>query len=472
MGNKMWPIAKSGHLSRQLRARFALLKRFGYLSFAVCALLSTAALPVNALSAEQKTLFDQGVNYFDIAIPGSSTCAAAGAGSSSGSSGSDKSGSGSWSSGLTPPYILEQFAIETLKDVAAKKGLPASDAVTQEHVIALVAFMFGEGGDIANSDLFNPLNSGLNAPDLISGTQNGSGIQSFKSFDAGVEATARTIVGSYQSRLGDVLTQQASTADQFMSALTYYSKYPGNAEWAQASMPPNADSYYHERLSLVQQVRSRYADSAGLILGTPAKEQLLNLTDKSKLVYKPAGDTSSSTSNTGSGASTGSSSDCTGTAGGVVAGNIVKTAIALSWPNTPHDPPLTPTDAYAAAIKQYNPDGLSSANGADCGAFVATVMRASGVDPNYPAKVTGNQLAYAKQHPEKYDVLPAISSTSDMQPGDILITSEHTFIFVGNQGLPYGNDQASASQGERMPALGKSTLTDTNGTYYSRIRLK
>ncbi len=204
--------------------------------------------------------------------------------------------SGSWNSGDQPPYILEEFAIETLKDLAAKNNVPAANVatqvVTQEHVIALIAFMFGEGGDINNHDLFNPLNTGINAPDLINGAHSVSGVQSFKSFDAGVEATARTMMLPTQNRLAATLINQNTNAQQFMEALTYYQRYSGNAEWAAASMPPNQDSYYQQRLVLVSQVRSRYADIAGLQMGTPAKEQLENLTDKSKLQFHPTGDTS------------------------------------------------------------------------------------------------------------------------------------------------------------------------------------
>lgn len=380
------------------------------------------------------------------------------------SSGSDKSGSGIWNSGMTAPYILEQFAIETLKDVAAKKGVDPTNAVTQEHVIALVAFMFGEGGDINNNDLFNPLNTGLNAPDLIDGAHSVSGVQSFKSFDAGVEATARTIVGKNQSRLGDVLTRKDSTADQFMYALTYYSKYDGNYFWASASLPPNQDSYYHGRLSIVQQVRGRYADIAGLVLGTAEKEQINNITNKSSLVYSPTTDNSNSID---ANKSTGTSGCLYGN--GVVAGNIVQTAINLAWP-TFHTPALEATQSYIETLNKYNPGGTASADGADCGVFVSTVMRSSGVDENYPSMGTATQLNYIKNNPDKYNILDAVSSTADMQPGDILITpAGHTFIFIGLQSN--GSDEASASLKERMPSLGKSTLTDSHGTTYSRVRV-
>lgn len=216
---------------------------------------------------------------------------------SGGSAGAD---GGSWDSGLKPPYILEQFAIETLKDVAAKRGVPETSTVTEEHVVGLIAFMFGEGGDIMNGDIFNPLNSGINAPELLATANAGDGLQSFKSFDAGVEATARTIVGGYQSRLADALVQPSSTAQDFMSALSYWYKYPGNQPWAEASRG-NEDNYFQDRLQLISQVRSDYAGMAGLELGTPEHEQALHLVHPELLKYN--GGAGAAGSSTGSSSS-------------------------------------------------------------------------------------------------------------------------------------------------------------------------
>lgn len=444
-------------------------KRSVWLKFSISVCLFSLVFTPISYALDGK--FDEGFySSNDILFynPEATDCAVTGSGAGS-STGSDKATSGSWSSDLTAPFIIEQFAIETLKDVAAKKGVDPANAVTQEHVIALVAFMLGEGGDVMNQDLFNPLNSGINDPALIDGAARGDGVQSFKSFDAGVEATARTIVGSNQSRLGDLLTQKDSTAQQFMSALTYFNKYPGNNFWAKDSTNypgmKGPVKYLSSRLDLVQQVRNGYADRAGLIIGTPQKEQMLNMTNKSKLVYHPTGDKSSN----GDSATSGGGTGCATSDSGAVMGSIVQTAINLSWPEK-HNPPLTPKPTYTDAMNKSNPGALSRNGGADCGAFVGTVMRASGADPNYPEASSGTQLAYAKSHPEKYDVLDAITSTADMQPGDILVTSVHTYLFIGIQ--PNKNDSASASQGDRMPNLDKATATDMTGTFYSRVRIK
>lgn len=191
--------------------------------------------------------------------------------------------SGSWNSGKQPPYVLQEFMIEVLKDLAAKLGTAQSDAVTSEHVLALIAFAQGEGGDITNGSVFNPLNNGGNFPELLDGPHSASGNQKFKSFDAGVEATARALSDGNHTRLSAALTDPKVTADQFMYALTYYQNYPGNAIWAAASMPPHQDEYYRDRLALVQTARSHYMDLASLIIGTPAQEETENLHDTSKV---------------------------------------------------------------------------------------------------------------------------------------------------------------------------------------------
>lgn len=162
---------------------------------------------------------------------------------------------------------------------------------------------------------------------------------------------------------------------------------------------------------------------------------------------------------------------------GVVAGNIAQTALNLSWPG-PHEPQLDAKAEYTSALNQYNQGGLASYNGADCGAFVATVMRASGADTSYPALGTPNQQDWVMSHPDKYDVFTTLQSTSELKPGDILIVNSgsgtnaqgHTLIWVGPQ--TDGYNEASASEGDRMPSLGTLTsLTEARG-HYIVARLK
>ncbi len=154
--------------------------------------------------------------------------------------------------------------------------------------------------------------------------------------------------------------------------------------------------------------------------------------------------------------------------GGTGTGAIAFMAIYLAWADGSHG--LTPTAAYVGAINKYNPK--APYKGADCGAFVATVMRASGADPNYPLVGTSVQYKYVLDHPEKYDTTMDFT-VADLQPGDILIVKGnpygHTYVFVGEQ--VNGFNKSDASVGSRMPNLGKAVASDKRG-HYLRARLK
>jgi murein DD-endopeptidase MepM/ murein hydrolase activator NlpD len=267
------------------------------------------ASPVTAMTAEDFSSIRNNTAQY---IPEDSCTSPAGAGGQPASPGAGGAAtSGTWNSGLQPPYILEQFAIEVIKNVATKMNQPnPEDFVTEEHVVALIAFMVGEGGDINNRNLYNPLNTGINAPELLASGNNGSGHQWFKSFDAGVEATARTMVGTKQSRLATTILDKTSTAEQFMKALTYYKDYPGNMYWAALSDPsyngndgvpalgPNAPQiYYDQRIALVNRVRKNYSGTAGLIIGTTAREEKEKLTATEKLKFHPTSDTGTTPNN-------------------------------------------------------------------------------------------------------------------------------------------------------------------------------
>ena len=120
--------------------------------------------------------------------------------------------------------------------------------------------------------------------------------------------------------------------------------------------------------------------------------------------------------------------------GGVVSGDIVKTALGLAWPTPGHGKNQgDATPAYQVAMPKYNGATFDDP-WSDCGVFVATTMVASGADPNYQRRGTTLQIDYIKQHPEKFDFLQDsahMDSTSQLQPGDILISYGHTYLFTG-----------------------------------------
>ena len=192
---------------------------------------------------------------------------------------------GIYKSGLSGPYIVEQFVTHVLKAIAIKTGKLDSDVATREHVVALIAFAGQEGGGIGNNQgTFNPFNTKLNDPDLggvpyVTNNGKDDETMNYPTFDQGVEATARSMVSnSYQSRLILALTDKSVTAEKFMETLTYYSRYPGNLAWAASSDPKAGGDpvkYLNTQLSLVKSVRENYAARAGAVLngwsggGTP-----------------------------------------------------------------------------------------------------------------------------------------------------------------------------------------------------------
>lgn len=151
---------------------------------------------------------------------------------------------------------------------------------------------------------------------------------------------------------------------------------------------------------------------------------------------------------------TGSGSHCSTNSTGVVSGDIVATAKNLARPQTTNT--WEATTAYIAARRQYNPNvGDDQYSHTDCGKFVATVMRASGADPDYTPAGTWNQLAYVKGN-SNYLVIEK-PSLSDLKPGDILVNNGHTLIYAGDQGD--GVWGYHASLGDTAPIqIGQGTI--------------
>ena len=160
--------------------------------------------------------------------------------------------------------------------------------------------------------------------------------------------------------------------------------------------------------------------------------------------------------------------------GGAVAGDIVKTAINYAWPDYHTAPYITTKPSYAAAISKAQAageyvGGVSGGPGIDCGGFVTRVMRDSGADPNYnwgpndPRQGnTVHEQAYLDAHPAKYQKLGAMTDTSKLQPGDIAINSDHTYIYVGQQ-PGFNGAAASASVAPPARAPMASTVYFSNG---------
>ncbi|GAA3081482.1 hypothetical protein JOF29_004704 [Kribbella aluminosa] len=161
---------------------------------------------------------------------------------------------------------------------------------------------------------------------------------------------------------------------------------------------------------------------------------------------------------------------------GAGSGNIAQVAKNLAWPEEPHkhwgtDPSLAKQE-YVAAIAKY--DGVTKDNWqslqdpyTDCGRFVATVLRMSGADPNFPEVFTPAQKDYMLAHPEKYDHWET-TPPGGMKPGDILNGPGHTYLYVG----PWANgfDSAAGSLGQHVPTADNLYDVGPNGFWVFRVK--
>lgn len=165
------------------------------------------------------------------------------------------------------------------------------------------------------------------------------------------------------------------------------------------------------------------------------------------------------TSNSSAGCST---STTTGTAS-----EIASTALSLAWDYSVDNGKTSKNDAkpeYQQAKEEINPLGDWS----DCGVFVATVMRKSGADLNYPlSDTTEGQKPYLQSNPDKYTILTNWSE-ENLQPGDIFIRNGHTFIYIGDPSIK----AVEASLNQRVPGIRPSTNTPLPGGAYIVARLK
>jgi hypothetical protein len=398
-------------------------------------------------------------------------------------------GAGAWTSNLQPPYYLEEFAVQVLEDIAAIKGVPQSDTVTQEHVIALVGWFWAEGGDINNSDLFNPLNTSQLEP---GSTTQSTGNQAYPNFDTGVQATAVTMTSSLQTRIGQILTTPASTAEQVMYAVSYFQNYPGNKAWAAADSPGAAQqTYYNDLITSVEQARKDYSTEAATILGTLAKEELLNeRVPASELQYNggvSAGIPGSSGSSDSGCAS--STTSCTSGAGGGTTSDLSQTrqdvvCIAQAQLTLWETQPDYKTANFPYAAKGFL-DYSNQVYEEWCADFASWVYDQAkyplNPDPNWitPGVSTIETIGKANQnfhwHPESSGYVP--------QPGDLAIHSTsgnpdyHVNIFISstnNVSTYIGGDQGdygpygAPSPTKIPPATPSESIvsTETGTGYY------
>lgn len=129
---------------------------------------------------------------------------------------------------------------------------------------------------------------------------------------------------------------------------------------------------------------------------------------------------------------------CSPTGGG---GDLNQTAIDLAWPEDKvflnESDKLIPTTAYKDALADTGVDKLGdncSMAGHSCDAFVTTVFRYSGVDPNFVCCGVSNNGATWNYVTNSGNFVP-VSSESDLQPGDVILSNEHISMYVEVDGV-------------------------------------
>lgn len=429
------------------------------LIFCVILLLPVVSVAAQGISSDDLQSIDSQTPFYDPNAT-QNNCASNSSDSTNGGS-SSITGSGAWNANVQPPYYLEQFIINVLEDIATIANLPKSDTVTQEHVVGMVAWAYAEGGNIENTDIFNIWNTGLDDPALLSSTPSGNGVQSFKSFDAGVTAAAVTMTGSNQNRLEQVLTQPNTTAEQFVQALTYYQNYPGNQAWAQADTD-NQQAYYNTLSTLVSQTRANYAEEASVEIGpgqedsnhVPASELMFN--GGSNNPTSPASNTAATTSSSGctNGGATGGSVSCTN--GTTVSGNAAIACDVLKYGSIKYSQAghLLPTTWH----QECPTIGPSCAT--DCSGLVSiAIYDVFGLDKIW---TTYSMLD------DKADF--EVISLSQAKPGDLVEPNpDHVEVIESVQGNTLNDFAAHTSHpAAGSPEVGADTITAEPGFVYLR----
>ena len=141
---------------------------------------------------------------------------------------------------------------------------------------------------------------------------------------------------------------------------------------------------------------------------------------------------------------------------------------------------LTKTPDYDAAIKKARSSGQYTGDqcyggGIDCGAFVTRLLIDSGWEPNYnyggkisagASNTTGGQIPWLEKNWEKLGTGSSID-TASLQPGDVAINNQHTFVYVGD--IPgFKSKVASASQCGKAPSAGWEQVNDPSMTWYRK----
>lgn len=149
-------------------------------------------------------------------------------------------------------------------------------------------------------------------------------------------------------------------------------------------------------------------------------------------------------------------------------GDINTTALLFSWPDRSHAS-TDPKPEYREALETTGISSLGdicSMAGRSCDAFVATVMRASGADPDFYCCGASGVLKYLIEQTAagKYQEIENTGSSDNLQPGDIRSKSSHVEMYVVDEdGI---GKIASASHGAHDGHCTGARTADHGINYY------
>ncbi len=141
-------------------------------------------------------------------------------------------------------------------------------------------------------------------------------------------------------------------------------------------------------------------------------------------------------------------SSCSGGGGNL---SINQTALNLAWNSTGHG--ITPNDNYRNALIETGINRLGdrwSMMGASCDAFVATVLRFSGIDKNFVCCGVSNGGPTSNYVKNSGKFVEVENRQGSLKPGDIRLGAGHIEIYVEQNGV---GKIASASHGSRTGEL-------------------
>lgn len=162
--------------------------------------------------------------------------------------------------------------------------------------------------------------------------------------------------------------------------------------------------------------------------------------------------------------------DCTPGGGSVPEGDIVEAAmhlahderVSLEYSTDDRHGEDEAKDEFVNASTALD-QPVNTAYFTDCGVFVATVMRSSGVDPQYQSRGTNSQEDYV-ENSDDYEVFQP-ESEGELEAGDILIGPGHTYIYTGERHAGEDGRALGASLYTRPPSGHQFYLSSSGGSY-------